>query len=80
MAPFNSVHTSMRGPRALLSRLLLLAAVALTAVQGRLEVAKTLGSHMVLQRAPHRAAIYGHADPFARVAVAVRRDQVRACG
>ena len=39
----------------------------------RLELAQTLGSHMVLQRAPHRAAVYGTADAWARVSVALAR-------
>lgn len=36
-----------------------------------LRFAHTLGNHMVLQRAPHQAAIYGHADALAPVAVTV---------
>lgn len=38
-----------------------------------LRFAHTLGNHMVLQRAPHQAAIYGHADPVAPVAVTVHK-------
>lgn len=68
MAPFNFCSLAAA-----------VAALALTTLptftHARLQVAQTLGSHMVLQRAPHRAAIYGHADPFARVAVGVRRQE-----
>jgi len=36
-------------------------------LHARLQVAQTLGSHMVLQRTPHRASIYGTADSWARI-------------
>lgn len=58
----------------ILSLFLLL--LLLPACHAHLELAQTLGSHMVLQRAPHRAAIYGRADPLAPVAVTVQRDAV----
>lgn len=53
---------------------LLLPALLLSVSHAHLQVANTLGSHMVLQRAPHRAAIYGHADPLAPVGVTVQRN------
>lgn len=74
MAPFNNCRRLLARLAAPAAVLALLSTPTPTA-QARLEVAKTLGDHMVLQRAPHRAAIYGHADPFARVSVAVRREQ-----
>ena len=38
---------------------LLLLLLLVPAAQARLQLAQSLGSHMVLQREPHRAAIYG---------------------
>lgn len=89
MAPFNTHNPIMPTPRRgrrreerpplpssalLLLFLVLAAAIPAVVVQGRLEFAKSLGDHMVLQRAPHRAAIYGHADPHVRIAVTLKRE------
>lgn len=75
MAPFNNGRHLLARLAAPAAAALALLSTATPTAHARLEVAKTLGDHMVLQRAPHRAAIYGHADPFARVSVAVRREQ-----
>src|SRR6056297_3272086 len=44
-------------------------------LEARLQLANTLGSHMVLQRAPHRAVLYGVADGWAKIDVRVQAEK-----
>ncbi|TFJ82541.1 hypothetical protein NSK_006143 [Nannochloropsis salina CCMP1776] len=53
---------------------LLLLLNLLPSLEARLQLANTLGSHMVLQRAPHRAVLYGMADGWAKIDVRVQAE------
>lgn len=48
-----------------------LLAIGLPLIHAKLELAHTLGSHMVLQRGPQQAAIYGQANMGSDIRVAL---------